>query len=137
MAKVIFGNHMSVIVPMNDRDSIRKFYSDVLGGHITKGESDRDFLRLGDVFYIFLYGDVPDQSEFLRTARSVWLELKSDDVEEMTRKILESGLVRKSLKYRTPISIFRHPGDNACGWLESTRTFHFMKEPEKVRTSQR
>jgi extradiol dioxygenase family protein len=41
MAKVIFGEHLSVIVPLNDRDGIRKFYCDVLGGHITKGESIR------------------------------------------------------------------------------------------------
>jgi len=32
MAKVIFGNHSSVLVPRQDRDSIRKFYCDVLGG---------------------------------------------------------------------------------------------------------
>jgi catechol 2,3-dioxygenase-like lactoylglutathione lyase family enzyme len=96
MAKVMFGNHSSVIVPRQDRDSIRKFYCDVLGGKITKAEDERDFLRLGENFYIgFLYGDVPDESEFLRTARSVWLEIKSDNVEEMSRKILESGLVRK------------------------------------------
>jgi len=45
---------------------------------------------MGENFYIgFRYGDAPDESEFLRTARSVWLEIKSDDVEEMTRKILE------------------------------------------------
>src|SRR5450432_3647345 len=95
MAKVIFGNHSSVIVPRKDRECIRKFYCDVLGGTITKEESDRDFLRLRDNFYIvFLYGDVPDESEFLRTARSVWLEIKSDNVDEMSRKILESGLVR-------------------------------------------
>ena len=95
MAKVVFGNHSSVIVPRGDRDSIRKFYCDVLGGKITKAENDRDFLCLGDTFYIgFLYGDVPDESEFLRTARSVWLEIKSDNVEEMTRKILDFG-VRK------------------------------------------
>ena len=51
---------------------------------------------MGEDFYIgFLYGDVPDESEFLRTARSVWLEIKSDSVEEMSRKIVESGLVRK------------------------------------------
>src|SRR2546422_629267 len=93
MAKVVFGNHSSVIVPQRDRDSIRKFYCDVLGGVITKEENERDFLRLGDNFYIgFLYGDLPDESAFLRTARSVWLEIKSDDVEEMSRKILESGL---------------------------------------------
>jgi hypothetical protein len=96
MAKVMFGNHASVIVPQRDRDGIRKFYCDVLGGVITKAENERDFLRLGENFYIgFLYGDVPDESEFLRTARSVWLEIKSDDVEEMSRTILESGLVTK------------------------------------------
>src|ERR1035438_5541508 len=96
MAKVVFGNHSSVIVPLRDRDGIRKFYCDILGGTITKEESDRDFLRLGDNFYIaFLYGDVPDESEFLRTARSVWLEIKSDNVEEMRRNIIDSGLVRK------------------------------------------
>jgi hypothetical protein len=95
MAKVIFGNHSSVLVPRQDRDSIRKFYCDVLGGNITKADPERDFVRLGENFYIaFLYGDVPDESEFLRTARSVWLEIKSDNVEEMTRKILDFG-VRK------------------------------------------
>jgi catechol 2,3-dioxygenase-like lactoylglutathione lyase family enzyme len=110
MTKVIFGNHSSVIVPRQDRDSIRKFYCHVLGGKITKEESDRDFLRLGKEFYIvFLYGEVPDESEFLRTARSVWLEIKSDNVEEMGRKILESGLVRK-LELPDPHLYFQAPG---------------------------
>ena len=109
MAKLIFGNHSSVIVPRQDRDSIRKFYCDVLGGKITKEESERDFLRLGEHFYIgFLYGDVPDESEFLRTARSVWLEIKSDNVEEMTRKILDFG-VRK-LDVPDPHLYFQAPG---------------------------
>jgi hypothetical protein len=109
MAKVIFGNHSSVIVPRKDRDSIRKFYCDVLGGKITKAEDDRDFYRLGDNFYIgFLYGDVPDESEFLRTARSVWLEIKSDNVEEMTEKILGFG-VRK-LDIPDPHLYFQAPG---------------------------
>src|SRR5438270_12828225 len=95
MAKIIFGNHSSVMVPRQDRDSIRKFYCDVLGGKITKADPERDFVRLGEDFYIgFLYGDVPGDGEFLRTARSVWLEIKSDNVEEISRKILESGLVR-------------------------------------------
>jgi catechol 2,3-dioxygenase-like lactoylglutathione lyase family enzyme len=109
MAKVICGNHSSVIVPLQDRDSIRKFYCDVLGYKIVKEESDRDFLRLGDDFYIVLYGDVPDESEFLRTARSVWLEIKSDNVDEMKRKILESGLVRK-LEVPDPHLYFQAPG---------------------------
>jgi catechol 2,3-dioxygenase-like lactoylglutathione lyase family enzyme len=110
MTKVIFGNHSSVIVPRQDRDNIRRFYCDVLGGKITKEESDRDFLRLGESFYVvFLYGDVPDENEFLRTARSVWLEIKSDNVEEMSRKILESGLVRK-LELPDPHLYFQAPG---------------------------
>ena len=109
MAKVILGNHSSVIVPRKDQDSIRKFYCDVLGGKITKAEDERDFLRLGEDFYIgFLYGDVPDESEFLRTARSVWLEIKSDNVEEMTQKILDFG-VRK-LEIPDPHLYFQAPG---------------------------
>ena len=110
MAKVIFGNHSSVLVPLQDRDIIREFYCEVLGGKITKAEDERDFLLLGENFYIaFLYGNVPDQSEFLRTARSVWLEIKSDNVEEMRRKILESGLVRK-LEVPDPHLYFQAPG---------------------------
>ena len=109
MSVVEFGNHSSVIVPRQDRDSIRKFYCDVLGGKITKEESERDFLRLGENFYIaFLYADVPDESEVLRTARSVWLEIKSDNVEEMTRKILDFG-VRK-LDIPAPHLYFQAPG---------------------------
>jgi len=109
MANVVGGNHSSVIVPRQDRGSIRKFYCDVLGGKITKDESDRDFLRMAENFYIvFLYGDVPDQSEYLQTARSVWLEIKSDNVEDMRRKILEFG-VRK-LDMPDPPLYFQAPG---------------------------
>ena len=57
MAEIIFGNHSSVIVPSQDRDNIRRFYCDVLGATITRGEDERDFVRLGEDFYIaFLYG---------------------------------------------------------------------------------
>ncbi|HLH05719.1 MAG TPA: VOC family protein [Terriglobales bacterium] len=110
MANVIFGNHSSVLVPRQDRDNIRKFYCDVLGGKITKADPERDFLRLGDNFYIaFLYGDVPDESEFQRSARSIWLEIKSDNVEETRRKIVDSGLVRK-LDLPDPHLYFQAPG---------------------------
>jgi hypothetical protein len=110
MTRVIFGNHSSVIVPRQERDHIREFYCDILGGTITKADPERDFLRLGEDFYIgFMYGDVPDESEFLRTARSVWLEIKSDDVEELRQRILESGLVRK-LDIPDPHLYFQAPG---------------------------
>ena len=95
MAKVMLGNHSSVIVPRQDRDSIRRFYCDVLGGKIVKEDNEKDILRLQEEFYIvFRYGDVPDESEFLRSSRSIWLQIQSDNVQEMTRKILDFG-VRK------------------------------------------
>ena len=57
MAKVTFGNHSSVLVPRQDRDRIRGFYCDVLGGKITQADPDRDFVRLGDDFYcVSLWG---------------------------------------------------------------------------------
>ena len=109
MTKAIFGNHSSVLVPRQERDQIRRFYCDVLGGQLTKADPDRDFVRLGEDFYIaFLYGDVADASEFLRSARSVWLEIKSDDVEEMIRKILAFGVRR--LEVPDPHLYFQAPG---------------------------
>ena len=109
MAKVIFGNHSSVLVPRRDRDRICQFYCGVLGGEITQADPERDLIRLGEDFYIaFLYGDVADESEFLRSARSVWLEIKSDDVEELIRKILNFG-VRK-LEVPDPHLYFQAPG---------------------------
>lgn len=109
MAKVVFGNHSSVVVPQHDREAVRKFYCDVLGGTITKADPERDFIRLGDDFYIaFLYGNVTDETEFLRSGRSVWLEIKSDNVDEMRKKILDFG-VRK-LDIPDPHLYFQAPG---------------------------
>jgi hypothetical protein len=129
MAKVIFGNHSSVIVPRKDRDNIRKFYCDVLGGKITKAEPDRDFYRLGDNFYTgFLYADVNDESQFLRTARSIWLEIKSDNVEEMNRKILESGLVTK-LDIPDPHLYFQAPGGQCLRLVGMDEDMSFYEGP--------
>ena len=109
MARVVFGNHSSVLVPRQDRDRICRFYRDVLGGTITKADPERDFVRLGDNFYIvFLYGDVPDETAFQRTARSVWLEIKADDVDEVAGKVLAFG-VRK-LDMPDPHLYFQAPG---------------------------
>jgi hypothetical protein len=41
-----------------------------------------------------MYSDDPDESAFLRTAKSVWLEIKSDDVEEMKQRILAFGVMK-------------------------------------------
>ena len=92
-----------------------------------QADPERDFIRLGDDFYIgFLFVDVPDESEFLRSARSVWLELKADNVEEVCRRILESGLARK-LEIPDPhLSLFMREGAEVderhiCDFRTTTR----------------
>jgi hypothetical protein len=69
---VVFGNHSSVLVPRQDRESIRKCYCVARGGKVMKADPERDFVRLGEDFYIgFLHADVTDESEFLRSFRAL------------------------------------------------------------------
>ena len=51
---------------------------------------------------------VADASEFLRTGQSMYLELKSDDVEEMRRQIVDSGV--RVLDVPDPHLYFQAPG---------------------------
>jgi hypothetical protein len=115
MAKVIIGNASAITVPRQERDSIRRFYCDVLGGKIVKEDNEKDILRLkGDFYIVHRYGDVPDEREFLRSPRALWLQLKTDSVEELTRKILESGATKIDLPSGLPESVpylyFQAPG---------------------------
>ena len=110
MAKVIFGNHSSVLVPHRQRERIRKFYREVLEGELVQASHERDLIRLGEAFYIaFLYGDdVPDEGEFLRSGKSVWLEIKTNNMVETALKILEFGVRR--LEVPDPHLYFQAPG---------------------------
>jgi catechol 2,3-dioxygenase-like lactoylglutathione lyase family enzyme len=109
MAKVIFGNHSAIRVPRADRDRIRNFYRDVLGGEITREGDQKDDMRLGDGFYIaFLYEDegvALDESGFMK---AIYLELKTDNVEEMRQKIVAFGV--KVLEVPDPHLYFQAPG---------------------------
>jgi catechol 2,3-dioxygenase-like lactoylglutathione lyase family enzyme len=109
MASAIIGNQSAVLVPRQDRDRIRRFYCDVLGGKVVKEDNDKDILRLEEEFYIaFRYGDVPDESEFLRSPRALWLQIQTDNLEEMTRKILDFGVTKLGLPL--PHLYFQAPG---------------------------
>ena len=116
MAKVIVGNASAITVPRQDRGSIRKFYCDVLGGKIVKEDDDKDILRLEEDFYIVhRYGDVPDESKFLQSPRALWLQFKTDNVEEMAQKILDFGARKIDLPSGLPESVpylyFQAPGE--------------------------
>jgi catechol 2,3-dioxygenase-like lactoylglutathione lyase family enzyme len=115
MAKAIIGNASAITVPRRDRDTIRRFYCDVLGGKNVKEDNEKDIFRLEEDFYIVhRYGDVPDGSEFLRSPRALWLQIKSDNVEELTRKILDFGARKIDLPSGLPESVpylyFQAPG---------------------------
>ena len=130
MATVSFGNHSSVLVPRVQRDRIRRFYGDVLGGELLKADPDRDLMRLGEDFYIaFLYGDVPDASEFLRSGQSVWLEIKSDNIEETALKILEFGVRR--LELPDPHLYFQAPGGQCLRLVGSDEDLSFYEGQEE------
>ena len=109
MAKVIFGNHSAVRVQLTERDRVRRFYRDVLGGEITREGDLKDDVRLGGSFYIaFLYeneGAALDESDFLK---AIYLELKTDNVEEMRQKIVAFGV--RVLEVPDPHLYFHAPG---------------------------
>ncbi len=46
MSVAVFGNASAITVPRQDRDSIRRFYCDVLGGEIVKEDNEKDIFCL-------------------------------------------------------------------------------------------
>jgi hypothetical protein len=107
--RVIIGNHSAVVVPRAEQARIREFYCDVLGCTLNRVREGADDIRMGDGFYIgFLYSDHADESEFLRSGKSVWLEIKSNNVEELARRILEFGALK--LPVPDPHLYFQAPG---------------------------
>jgi catechol 2,3-dioxygenase-like lactoylglutathione lyase family enzyme len=115
MAKAMIGNASAITVPRKDREIIRRFYCDVLGAKIVKEDNEKDIFRLeGDFYILHRYGDVPDESEFLRSPRALWLQIKSDNVAEVTRKILDFGARTIDLPSGLPESVpylyFQAPG---------------------------
>jgi catechol 2,3-dioxygenase-like lactoylglutathione lyase family enzyme len=108
MSKISFGNHSAIRVPHNLQEKIRKFYRDVLGCEITKTTDDVDYFRLGDNFFVaFLYEDSAlSEPEFLK---SIWLEIKADDVLAAKKKILAFGVTEVNSRDKAHL-YFQAPG---------------------------
>jgi catechol 2,3-dioxygenase-like lactoylglutathione lyase family enzyme len=122
MSKVILGNHSAVRVRRTERDKIRKFYCDVLGCKLMREFDGKDDFRRGDGFYIaFLYEsgraakadrgvtyaaeNALSDDDFLK---AIFLELKTDNVEEMWQKIV--AFAAKLLDVPDPHLYFQAPG---------------------------
>jgi catechol 2,3-dioxygenase-like lactoylglutathione lyase family enzyme len=108
MSRVSFGNHSAIRVPQNLRQKIRQFYGDVLGCEITKQTDDVDYVRMGDNFFVaFLYDDgALSEPEWLR---SIWLEIKADDVLAAKKKILAFGVKEVTSRDKSHL-YFQAPG---------------------------
>lgn len=106
MAKVIFGNHTAVHAARSEQDRIRKFYGVVLGCEVRVKTDEVDRFELGDFHFVFVWKSAAlDESNFLK---AIWLELKTDNVEEMKQKILAFGV--KKLDVPDPHLYFQAPG---------------------------
>ncbi|MGZ3840161.1 MAG: VOC family protein [Flavisolibacter sp.] len=92
MAKLIFGNHTAVIMPRSRQARIRQFYADVLGCQVKVNTDEVDRFQLDDAHFCFVYQDTGlEEGDFLK---ATYLELKTDNIEEMKQKILAFGVNR-------------------------------------------
>jgi hypothetical protein len=91
MTSVSLGENSKLTALPSERDSIRKFYQDVLGCPQTRESERTDFFRIGSNFYL---GVVYDDSALSVSDRvkSIWLELRTDNPEELKKKILRFGI---------------------------------------------
>ena len=106
MARVIVGNHLAVFAARAEQDRIRKFYCDVLGCKVKVKTDEVDRFQLDDVHFIFVYQSTAlDEKDFLK---AVYLELKTDNTDEMKQKILDFGV--KKVDVPDPHLYFQAPG---------------------------
>lgn len=106
MAKVIFGNHTAVFAARSEQDRIRKFYCDVLGCKARVKTDEVDRFELDDFHFCFVYqNSALDEVSFLK---AIYLELKTDNTEEMKQKILALGV--KTVNVPDQHFYFQAPG---------------------------
>jgi catechol 2,3-dioxygenase-like lactoylglutathione lyase family enzyme len=106
VTKVILGNHTAVFAPRAEPEQIRRFYRDVLGAAARIETEEVDRWQLGDVHFCFVWQDSAlDPAHFLK---AIYLELATDDVEAMRRKIAKSGV--KVIEIPDPHFYFQAPG---------------------------
>jgi hypothetical protein len=106
MAKVILGNHTAVYAARSDQVRIRQFYGEVLGCKVRVKTDEVDRFQLDSVHFVFVYQDTAlAADDFLK---AIYLELQTDDVEDMRRRIVAFGV--KTLDVPDPHLYFQAPG---------------------------
>lgn len=94
--KVSLGEHSKLTAHPSERNQIRKFYQDILGCPAVKKSDAIDLFKVGDTFYL---GVVYDDSALSKKdcLKSIWLELRAEEPEELKNKILNFGI--KEIEY--------------------------------------
>ncbi len=89
--KVSLGEHSKLTVNPSEQNNIRKFYQEILGCPATKKSKTIDVFKIGDKFYL---GVVYDDSALSKeeNMKSIWLELRTENPEELKNKILKFGI---------------------------------------------
>jgi hypothetical protein len=106
MPRVILGNHTAVFAARSQQARMRTFYCDVLGCTARVQTDEVDRFQLDDVHFRFVYQNTAlVESDFLK---AIYLELKTDNTEEMKQKILAFGA--KKLDVLDPHLYFQAPG---------------------------
>lgn len=106
MAKVVLGNHTAVFAARSDQKRIRSFYREALGCEVRVSTDDIDRFRLDDTHFCFVYQDTGlSKDDFIK---SIYLELKTTDVAETKRRILDFGV--RQLEVPDSHLYFQAPG---------------------------
>lgn len=114
MTKVILGNHTAVFARRSQQDEIRKFYRDVLGAAARIETDEVDRWQVGNVHFCFVWQDTAlDPAHFLK---AIYLELATDDLEAMRRKIVQSGV--NLIEIPDPHLYFQAPGGQVFKLVE-------------------
>jgi catechol 2,3-dioxygenase-like lactoylglutathione lyase family enzyme len=106
MTKVILGNHTAVYAARSDQDRIRSFYADVLGCETRVKTDEVDRFQMDSVHFVFVYQDAALSADDFQKA--IYLELQTDDVEGLRRRIVASGV--RTLDIPDPHLYFQAPG---------------------------
>jgi catechol 2,3-dioxygenase-like lactoylglutathione lyase family enzyme len=129
MTKVILGNHTAVFALRSEQDRIRSFYRDVLGA-AARVESDQvDRLQLGEVHFCFVWQDAALETEsFLK---AIYLELATDDVDAMRRRIVEFGV--NVIAIPDPHLYFQAPGGQVFKLVAIDEDLSVYEDSESAR----
>lgn len=117
---ISLGEHSKLTVPPSERERIRKFYRDILQCPVTKLSERIDVFKIGNNFSLgVMYDDSAlSMAEHLK---SIWLELCTDELDELKMKILNFGI--KELEYWDKEHFyFQAPGGQVFRLADSSET---------------